>query len=76
VRLGRSFLEILEWLPILATPFAVFALSDGLTKTLGLEVWLILGLAVAVNLGWIGLMKWNRRMVEFRARFPGFRVKK
>jgi hypothetical protein len=41
-----------------------------------MELWLIIGFAVLVNLGWIGLMRWNRRMVDFLEKCPGFRMKK
>ena len=76
MRLWRFFLEFWEWLPVLAAPFVVYWLTEGFSETLSTELWLVIGFAVLVNLGWIGLMRWNRRMVAFHEKYPGFRMKK
>jgi hypothetical protein len=76
VNVWRYFVEFWEWLPVLAAPLIVYWLADGLTKPLSTELWLIIGFALLVNLGWIGLMRWNRRMVDFYEKYPGFRWKK
>jgi hypothetical protein len=76
VRIGRFFLEVVEWLPVLVAPLIIYWLTEGFTKSLTAELWLILGFAVLVNLGWIGLMRGNRRMLAFYEKYPGFRWKK
>ena len=72
MRLWRYFLEFWEWLPILVAPLVVFWLTDGFTKSISLELWLIVGAAIVLNLAWIGLMRWNRHMVAFHEKYPGF----
>ena len=76
MRIGRVSLELLEWLPILVMPLAVYWLTEGFTESLSPELWLILGVALLVNLGWISLLRSNRRMVDFYEKYTGFRMRK
>ena len=76
MKVWRLFLDFWEWLPVLVAPLVVYWLTEGFTEALSAELWLIIGFAVLLNLGWIGLMRWNRNMVAFREKYPGFRVKK
>ena len=76
MKVWRFLLEFWEWLPVLVAPLVVYWLTEGFTKSLSSELWLIIGFAVLVNLGWIGLMRWNRRMVAFQEKYPGFRMRK
>jgi hypothetical protein len=68
--------ELLEWLPIIAAPFAVYFLTEGFTQNLGAEVWLILAVIMLANLAWLLMFRWQRRFVEFCEKYPGFRMKK
>jgi hypothetical protein len=70
------FLDVLDWLPVLVTPFVIYWLTEGFTQPLSAELWLIIGIALLVNLGWIGLMRGSRRMLAFHEKYPGFGVKK
>ena len=70
------FFELFEWLPIIVAPFVVYVLTEGFTQNLSAELWLILGLATIVNVGWLALVRGQRRMVEFYKKYPGFRMKK
>jgi hypothetical protein len=76
VRGWRLFRDVIEWLPILVVPLLIYGLTEGFTSSLSMELWLVLGFVVLINLGWIGLTRWNRHMLEFRQKYPGFRVKK
>jgi hypothetical protein len=76
VKLWRYFLEFWEWLPIVAAPLVIYWMTDGFTKSLSLELWLIIGFALLLNLGWIGLMRSNRRTIDFLKKYPGFRMTK
>ena len=76
MKVWRWFIEVAEWLPIVAILLAVIALTDGFTKSLDAELAVLLGLAAIVNLVWIGFVRWNRRMAGFLKSYPGFRVKK
>ena len=76
MRRWHRAVELLEWLPVLVAPLIVYWLTDGFTKSLSTELWVIIGLALLVDFGWVGLTRRNRRMVEFYERYPGFRMKK
>ncbi|HET8728178.1 MAG TPA: hypothetical protein VFO41_11755 [Alphaproteobacteria bacterium] len=71
-----SFFEVLEWLPIVGIVFAILFLTRGFARPLDTDLWLIFGFAAFVNLAWIGLIRWNRHMAEFRKNYPGFRMKR
>ena len=70
------FLEIIEWLPLVALPFVAWAWTEGFTRPLDLDLWLVLGLAALVNGAWIVFHRHVRLMAEFPKKFPGFRMKK
>jgi len=76
VRVSRAIVGFYEWLPLLATPFAIYFLTDGFSHSLSLDVWLIIGLAVVVNIGWIAFHHSTRGMADFYKKYPGFRMKK
>ena len=76
MKLGRYILEFWEWLPIIVAPFVVYFLTEGFTQNLSVELWLILGLAMVANMGWLALVRGQRRLVEFCEKYPGFRMKK
>ena len=76
MKVWRFILEFAEWLPIFLAPLIVYWLTEGFTTALSAELWLIIGLAVAINLGWIGFVRWNRGMVAFYEKYPGFRWKR
>ena len=76
MKVGRLILDFLEWLPVLVAPLVIYWLTEGFTKSLSTELWLIIGFAAMVNIGWIGLMRGNRRMLAFYEKYPGFRWKK
>ena len=76
MKFWRAIVEFYEWLPLLAAPFAVYFLTDGFTQSLELELWLVIGLAVLLNIGWIVFHRYTRNMVDFYKKYPGFRMKK
>ena len=76
MKVWRAIVEFYEWLPLLATPFAIYFLTDGFTRALELEIWLIIGLAVVLNIGWIAFHRYIRNMEVFLNKYPGFRMKK
>ena len=76
MRMGHFFVGVLEWLPIVATPFVLAALTDNFSHGLDTETWLIVGFVLALNVGWLMLMRWARSTSEFLGKYPGFRVKR
>ena len=68
-------LEVVEWLPLAALPFIAWAWTDGFTRSIDLDLWLVLGFAAFINLSWIVFHRYTRQLAEFPKKFPGFRMK-
>ena len=69
-------IEFFEWLPLLVTPFVIHFLTDGFTRSLEIEIWLIIGAAVVINAGWIAFHRHLRNSAAFQEKYSGFRMKK
>jgi hypothetical protein len=72
----NRIIQFFEWLPLLVTPFVIYFLTDGFTRPLKLEIWLIIGIAVVVNAGWIAMQRYARTTASFLEKYPGFRMRK
>ena len=76
MRLWRAIVEFYEWLPLLALPFVIVVLTDWFSRSLELEIWLIIAVAAILNLGWIAFGRYTRNTADFLKKYPGFRMNK
>ena len=76
MKILRAIREFWEWLPVLAMPVVVALLTDNFSRNLSAGIWIILGLALAVNLAWIGFVRFGQNTAEFYKKYPNFRMRK